>query len=893
MSVAKSSTLVARIKVTARTMWSSNMIEEKKARLQAMRGQLLYDIVVPMAGKIDTIPDTSALDMQTQTLLNAINAGEDTNKAMEERLRSFPQEYAAVQREQHIEVVSLLHDIRDGKSRRASSTNRYIEQEAKESTLKKVLDSLYFDQEKDRYDAIDNAHRGTFEWIYSNPPSGTTGATWSNFRSWLRNDAGIYWVSGKAGSGKSTLMKLLATDKRTRDSLLGWSAGGRLLVLSFYFWNPGTPLQKSLEGLFRSILLQVLQKFPELGERLFPDRFEHRVRWDQFPTMYQLKRAFTYLTAGEIKLGSGAPLKLALLIDGLDEFNAGALNHSEFSDIFTSAAKSSSFKAVLSSRPENAFEDAFCACPRLRLHRLTRHDIEKYVNDKLRGHIRMRQLASQFPQDADALVLEIVEAAQGVFLWVQLVVRSLLEGLQNHDEISVLTERLHELPTDLEELFRYMLQRVPGRYKEGMSKMFQILRTNTEIRSYLEEQGSGPTRVQPLRASGLHFALLDEQIVLQAATGQYTVEEASIEITSIEFRMKSHCAGLIELGTTDDERVPRLRNGVTREVLPIDAAHNWEDPKVQFIHRSITEYLWKEDVWNIICAQTDHLAFHPLVATLRSVVMQAKKCPYEYQFKETRAGNVEPWDLMGAALELAYQLEQGQGTAQMDLLDALETTLTTRCGPDWWNTYSEDLDKSAWHDNFFAFTVRYGLWRYVQARLQTRGRESMQKRGRPLLDYACRPEPKLDVWLRGTNVKIVEALLQNGADPNLKFNGFTPWQNVWFTAWNKVPLSRLLPVLEVLLAYGADPNAYIEDNVILSKYTWPSRRRTVLLVARNSFAHVSHGDMQAEQEKLDEFIRMMRKRGAKAKEWREEDGVFVRHGTIWGRLRAQRSCTIL
>lgn len=891
VSVAESSTLVAKIKVTARTMWSHNKIEEKKARLQAIRGQLLYDIVVPMAEKINTIPDTSALDMQTRILLNAIVAGEDTNKAMEKRLRSFHQEYAAAQQEQHVEVVSLLHDIRDRQPRHASSTNRDVDEEAKK-LLKKIMDSLFFDQEKDRQDDIDRAHKGTYEWIYSEPPSGATRETWSNFHDWLRNDAGIYWVSGKVGSGKSTLMKLLATDERLRNSLLEWAAGGHLLVLSFYFWNPGTPLQKSLEGLFRSILLQALRECPEMGKRLFPDRFGHFVRWGQFPTMHQLKRAFTHLTAEETTDASGVPLKLVLLIDGLDEFDAGAMNHSELSKIFTSAAKTPAFKAILSSRPENAFEDAFRDCPKLRLHHLTRHDVVKYVNDKLRGHPRMQQLVSQSPKDTEALVSEIVGTAQGVFLWVKLVVRSLLEGLQNHDEIGILTARLHELPTDLEELFRYMLKRVPSRYKEGMSKMFQLLRSKTEIQPCFipDDNAHSLSMSRPLTASGLHFALLDEKTILQAEIGQFTVEEASVEIVSIEAKMKSHCAGLIELSVVDNNvQKARLSNGATSEVWNED---NWEDPKVQFVHRSVTEYLWKDEVWNEIRAHTDHLGFNPLVALLRSVVMQAKQCPYGHQFQKIRAVNIEPWVLVGVALEVAYQLEETQGTTQMDLLDALETALTTRCGPDWWNSYFEDRNKRVpRHDNFFAFTVSYGLWRYVQARLQTRGRESMQKRGRPLLDYACMPTSTYSGWLRGTDVRIVEALLHNGADPNLKYNGFTPWQNVFYQAWGSVPASRLLPVLEVFLAYGADPNAYIENNVRLSRGVWQKRRRTVLLVASDHFGPYSK--TQIEEKKLEKFIRLLKKRGGKAKEWKEENDVFVPHRTTLGGPRAQKLCTIL
>lgn len=69
-------------------------------------------------------------------------------------------------------------------------------------------------------------------------------------------------------------------------------------------------------------------------------------------------------------------------------------------------------------------------------------------------------------------------------------------------------------------------------------------------------------------------------------------------------------------------------------------------------------------------------------------------------------------------------------------------------------------------------------------------------------------------------------------------------------------------------------------------------RRTVLLVAQSSFSRLDNPITQAEQEELDKFIRILKKRGAKAKEWREENGVFVRHRTPSNGLRAQK-CTIL
>jgi len=52
---------------------------------------------------------------------------------------------------------------------------------------------------------------------------------------------------------------------------------------------------------------------------------------------------------------------------------------------------------------------------------------------------------------------EIVQRADGVFLWVTLVVKSLLENLKSSDQVSDIKDRLDLLPTDLESFFKYVL----------------------------------------------------------------------------------------------------------------------------------------------------------------------------------------------------------------------------------------------------------------------------------------------------------------------------------------------------------------------------------------------------------------------------------------------------
>jgi hypothetical protein len=62
-----------------------------------------------------------------------------------------------------------------------------------ESAAQQIFTSLHFPQIREREFTIPDAHRTTFDWIFD---SRTT-----TFSSWLRSHGGIFWISGKAGSG--------------------------------------------------------------------------------------------------------------------------------------------------------------------------------------------------------------------------------------------------------------------------------------------------------------------------------------------------------------------------------------------------------------------------------------------------------------------------------------------------------------------------------------------------------------------------------------------------------------------------------------------------------------------------------------------------------------------
>lgn len=136
------------------------------------------------------------------------------------------------------------------------SESHRLYQEIKESLFYPDITSRE-DQIVENFDGIENSYDWVFDESQKKQP-------WSDFSEWLRSGKAVYWINGKAGSGKSTLMKYICDHSRKNELLKQWSASRRLLTATFFFWNAGTSLQKTIIGLLRSIIYQILTKCREL-----------------------------------------------------------------------------------------------------------------------------------------------------------------------------------------------------------------------------------------------------------------------------------------------------------------------------------------------------------------------------------------------------------------------------------------------------------------------------------------------------------------------------------------------------------------------------------------------------------------------------------------------------
>lgn len=358
----------------------------------------------------------------------------------------------------------------------------------------------------DRYHAIQDAYAKTFEWVFQ-PPSAEH-QPWNDFSDWLTQGSGIYWINGKPGSGKSTLMRFIFEDSRTGVRLKQWVGSSRLITAGFFFWKSGSCEQASQIGLLRSLLFKILQRKKEAIKNVFPDEWEtfERVMRTR-PAGSTIQDPALHWTARQLRIALQLFFRLKLdtqtciFIDGLDEYDG---DPSDTIGLFKGIS-SPNVKICLSSRPWVEFQEAFKFLPQLKLQDLTRPCIRVYVNEMLVSNENMLALSTYDPDKAEGITTEIVTKAQGVFLWVILVVRSLLNGLMNGDRISELEHRLKELPSDLKRLYRYMFDAIQPRYLPEGSRIFQMKQAKQRLLTPPGLLSKSPS--QTLSTTTLWFAL--------------------------------------------------------------------------------------------------------------------------------------------------------------------------------------------------------------------------------------------------------------------------------------------------------------------------------------------------------------------------------------------------
>ena len=385
-----------------------------------------------------------------------------------------------------------------------------------------IFDTLLFPQINDREDGISSSYAKTFNWVFKDDTIG--------FTTWARIKSGLFWVTGKPGSGKSTLMKYLSNHRSTRTLLQSWAGSDKLIIASHYFWIVGTATQKSQSGLLRSLLFQILQQCPELAPIIVPQRFLERDNVRGPWTMSELTE-----TMRKIVELADLPVRVCIFIDGLDEYDG---EHTELIQLLFDLEKSPRIKMTVSSRPWNVFANAYERLPRsntIVMQDLTREDILTYVQGKLAADERFQKLQYGSSDNA-GLIKDITDRSQGVFLWVFLVVRSLLRGLTNGDDLELLRQRVAAYPDSLDGYFSRMLN--------STEKVYSV-QNGRILLAAIHSEGSLPLRIVDDLYTGTKDP--DYDLWLSVAHTEPSPPQEAEEITRVRKLLDARCRDLLEV----------------------------------------------------------------------------------------------------------------------------------------------------------------------------------------------------------------------------------------------------------------------------------------------------------------------------------------------------------
>ncbi|KAL2074233.1 hypothetical protein VTL71DRAFT_8011 [Oculimacula yallundae] len=758
---------------------SKDKIKELKQRLDSLRGELDTHVVLGLRKQLSTMSiqhdaQFRSLDSTTQQIMVDLL---DLRRTIRTDMGNQFQHLIRSQHLEHAQTRSMFSD----------HARTQLEFRVSQS----IIESLHYPTRTVRHETIPEAHMQTFEWIFQDPVVG--GKPWSDFGNWLETGNGIYWISGKAGSGKSTLMKFVLDHEITRQKLDVWAQGSVLETPSFFFWKSGDTDQRSQEGLLRSLLHQVLLEHPEHVPTIFPDIWKRysELASNNVPltsstwTLAKLKAAFAHLVAA-------SELRVCFFIDGLDEYEG---DYEELARFFSGLSCSSHIKLCLSSRPWPAFQDSFRGCASLKVQEMTQEDIHKYINDKMNDNPNMLLLSQNQPQKTESLVDDIACKAQGVFLWVTLVVKSLLKGLSHRNSLDTLRKRLNAMPPDLENLYSHMLSSIDREDLEEGSKIFQIYRLISGYH-YMESVYYALREEPPPELEPSSCNTEDNTRELRRKRNDAVFQE-------VDILLQTRCGGLIEVHRIEAKEEP------------------WNLGHLSYLHRTVSDFLETQGIWEKILSWTLGTNWSPKKALITSAISCLKHiiCFGIDDRKESIKYVSETWEVFPEKIRAIFcegGLSEDDLITILDDFDMHAARISLSCR---WNQDINGRKSDHWSNELSYATfgwssltclaAKNGLWFYVRRQLQ-RGASDPRQEAAPLLSYTI-----LARFLTGTSdaeiIKTLETILSFSIDPNVCVGGASPWQ-CWVTILHSSFATKFTPkayqylarVIIVMLEAGAD-----------------------------------------------------------------------------------------
>lgn len=415
-----------------------------------------------------------------------------------------------------------------------------------------------------------------------------------------------------------------------------------------------------------------------------------------------------------------------------------------------------------------------------------------------------------------SLADRITKKSEGVFLWVTLVVSSLLSGITDGDQPVDLDTRLDALPTDLEELFHKMLRSMSRSHKHQACRLFILFRfwndapqtipwtlKNREgvYKNYRDEIGELTLMQMYLADSN------DLESVLRAPIRRYPSEVIESKSERMRRRLNSRCKGLLEC-----------------------RGHGYHE-RVYWLHRTVADFMYRLDIWNWIVQDAGGDTFRPDVIYCSSLLHQLKRLPWH--------GSWNPgFILMVVVLLAKFSVRTSNGLTThslISIIDELDESIRVLIRTQLKNSsirrtteepclQIDDLvgighNWARYAADFFNIAVHEEMDWYVQEKMKEKKLPKLHPSASPPLLCAMRHCHTYPGGLAMSNIRpspdihMVEVLLKNGQNPNQTIKG-----NALISLIDRkiesgsIGKKDWLKVRKLLMKYGAEEKSGAKEN---------------------------------------------------------------------------------
>lgn len=293
---------------------------------------------------------------------------------------------------------------------------------------------------------------GTGQWLLCHP-------SFLQWKSRAAEEGGVLSILGKHGSGKSHLAALvihnLQKHRDTENSLKNSTRVALAYVYCSAQWKiSAADGVKGVHGdgsaanlLLRSILRQLYQQLP-LDQDVASIRDSCFERKDQQPERMVVRNAIIELT--------GALDDVFIVVDGLDECSSfGETEFEMLCQFIASLGSKGQCNIIVLNRPGYAaIENNLARFPHINVDEgANSSDIANFIASKT-STARIKSQSS-----LDAIQATLQEKADGMFLWVSLVVDSIKKEVTDNKKMKALTG----MPKNLSGAYRVSLERIISR----------------------------------------------------------------------------------------------------------------------------------------------------------------------------------------------------------------------------------------------------------------------------------------------------------------------------------------------------------------------------------------------------------------------------------------------